>query len=540
MSSKMTHLQMDAKPTPGSGIKLFGMVISAPPLSTADSALPLAYVTHQAEDVSSCVSRSGNVKEEVLVKSQQLSPAENSVFESGLDEMGSSSSSNTGSLTETPSAKSNTSHARDYFRRSKEDDFLHSAEKDGEEDLDMELLKKKMPKKLDNPLPCPRCDSLQTKFCYFNNYNVNQPRHFCKQCQRYWTAGGTLRNVPIGAGRRKHKQAIQMIDQGAVDDVIARENAADAAQQLLLHSFGKASSVQGLNSYPDTQFSLPVKSEKLDFIKDETISPIGRIHFDLFGSSPAYEKSCLSGGDEHIKLQISTERCRKFFDTPEDVLDCEKEGENLKTNSSCGQSIVVGPLLPLLSSQAINHTSRKISVAAGFFAASPPSDHASVSCLEAGQMQKAFSDCDEAFSDEKMLPAAELATGPRIRAQCESPRSGLSYSLPRTAATTLDNEGFNAAWGSAAAAMFTATFAATQTHYDSPKSTSLGKHPRDTQPEEAIWAPKCVKLQDPGVAAAHNLLLNSFSAGNKPVFIASGNIFKAFQPKIQGKDAACV
>ncbi|RZC93455.1 hypothetical protein C5167_007269 [Papaver somniferum] len=54
-------------------------------------------------------------------------------------------------------------------------------------------------------IPCPRCKSMETKFCYFNNYNVNQPRHFCKGCQRYWTAGGTLRNVPVGAGRRKAK-----------------------------------------------------------------------------------------------------------------------------------------------------------------------------------------------------------------------------------------------------------------------------------------------------------------------------------------------
>lgn len=61
-------------------------------------------------------------------------------------------------------------------------------------------------KKPDKILPCPRCNSLDTKFCYFNNYNVNQPRHFCKNCQRYWTAGGTMRNVPVGAGRRKNKQ----------------------------------------------------------------------------------------------------------------------------------------------------------------------------------------------------------------------------------------------------------------------------------------------------------------------------------------------
>ncbi|XP_074583543.1 uncharacterized protein LOC141839645 [Curcuma longa] len=52
-------------------------------------------------------------------------------------------------------------------------------------------------------LPCPRCKSRETKFCYFNNYNVNQPRHFCKACHRYWTAAGALRNVPVGAGRRR-------------------------------------------------------------------------------------------------------------------------------------------------------------------------------------------------------------------------------------------------------------------------------------------------------------------------------------------------
>ncbi|XP_009794806.1 dof zinc finger protein DOF1.5-like [Nicotiana tabacum] len=60
-------------------------------------------------------------------------------------------------------------------------------------------------KKPDKIIPCPRCKSMETKFCYFNNYNVNQPRHFCKGCQRYWTAGGALRNVPVGAGRRKAK-----------------------------------------------------------------------------------------------------------------------------------------------------------------------------------------------------------------------------------------------------------------------------------------------------------------------------------------------
>nr|GLL28915.1 dof zinc finger protein DOF1.5-like [Ipomoea trifida]GMD09122.1 dof zinc finger protein DOF1.5-like [Ipomoea batatas] len=68
-------------------------------------------------------------------------------------------------------------------------------------------------KRPDKVIPCPRCKSMETKFCYFNNYNVNQPRHFCKGCQRYWTAGGALRNVPVGAGRRKNKPPCRgMID----------------------------------------------------------------------------------------------------------------------------------------------------------------------------------------------------------------------------------------------------------------------------------------------------------------------------------------
>ncbi|KAK4799764.1 hypothetical protein SAY86_025129 [Trapa natans] len=56
-------------------------------------------------------------------------------------------------------------------------------------------------------LKCPRCESTNTKFCYYNNYNLLQPRHFCKSCRRYWTKGGVLRNVPVGGGCRKNKHS---------------------------------------------------------------------------------------------------------------------------------------------------------------------------------------------------------------------------------------------------------------------------------------------------------------------------------------------
>ncbi|MED6130636.1 hypothetical protein PIB30_002752 [Stylosanthes scabra] len=53
---------------------------------------------------------------------------------------------------------------------------------------------------------CPRCDSMNTKFCYYNNYSLSQPRYFCRACRRYWTHGGALRNVPVGGRSRKPKR----------------------------------------------------------------------------------------------------------------------------------------------------------------------------------------------------------------------------------------------------------------------------------------------------------------------------------------------
>ncbi|XP_039169130.1 dof zinc finger protein DOF1.4 isoform X2 [Eucalyptus grandis] len=67
------------------------------------------------------------------------------------------------------------------------------------------------------PLKCPRCDSSNTKFCYYNNYSLSQPRHFCKACKRYWTRGGTLRNVPVGGGCRKNKRVKRPASASATD-----------------------------------------------------------------------------------------------------------------------------------------------------------------------------------------------------------------------------------------------------------------------------------------------------------------------------------
>ncbi|KAJ6676673.1 DOF ZINC FINGER PROTEIN DOF1.4-RELATED [Salix viminalis] len=68
------------------------------------------------------------------------------------------------------------------------------------------LIERRLRPPLDQALKCPRCDSAHTKFCYYNNYSLSQPRYFCKTCRRYWTKGGTLRNIPVGGGCRKNKK----------------------------------------------------------------------------------------------------------------------------------------------------------------------------------------------------------------------------------------------------------------------------------------------------------------------------------------------
>ncbi|KAL2645341.1 hypothetical protein R1flu_012928 [Riccia fluitans] len=87
--------------------------------------------------------------------------------------------------------------------------LLHQDKKTQSNMFAQRALQERRLKPPDQIIACPRCQSLNTKFCYYNNYSLTQPRHFCKNCRRYWTAGGTLRNVPVGGGCRKNKRAKQ-------------------------------------------------------------------------------------------------------------------------------------------------------------------------------------------------------------------------------------------------------------------------------------------------------------------------------------------
>ncbi|XP_062226465.1 dof zinc finger protein 1-like [Phragmites australis] len=77
-------------------------------------------------------------------------------------------------------------------------------------------------------LNCPRCNSTNTKFCYYNNYSLQQPRYFCKTCRRYWTEGGSLRNVPVGGGSRKNKRSSSSASASASASVTSSSMASTA------------------------------------------------------------------------------------------------------------------------------------------------------------------------------------------------------------------------------------------------------------------------------------------------------------------------
>ncbi|KAL8056098.1 hypothetical protein ABFX02_04G097800 [Erythranthe guttata] len=80
---------------------------------------------------------------------------------------------------------------------------------------------------------CPRCDSADTKFCYYNNYNLSQPRYLCKSCKRYWTKGGALRNIPVGGGGGgSRKTAAKRTSSSAAASASAAKRPASAAASV--------------------------------------------------------------------------------------------------------------------------------------------------------------------------------------------------------------------------------------------------------------------------------------------------------------------
>ncbi|KAJ7982473.1 Dof protein [Quillaja saponaria] len=132
---------------------------------------------------------------------------------------------------------------------------------------------------------------LETKFCYFNNYNVKQPRHFCKICHRYWTAGGTIRNVPVGAGKRKNKHSSSQYCQVAVSPNVVSVTQADtinSSSKLHLSYAGHPTSsrpVEGIEEAPKFRENAPL-CESLETM------------LNLKGQKKAVEVGAAADGDD--------------------------------------------------------------------------------------------------------------------------------------------------------------------------------------------------------------------------------------------------
>ncbi|XP_074317675.1 dof zinc finger protein DOF1.8-like [Silene latifolia] len=103
-------------------------------------------------------------------------------------------------------------------------------------------LERKVRPKQDEGANCPRCNSSNTKFCYYNNYSLTQPRYFCKACKRYWTAGGSLRNIPVGGASRKNKRS---------SSSCFTSSSPPSSKRISSHDLVAAAQTQYLNSNPN-------------------------------------------------------------------------------------------------------------------------------------------------------------------------------------------------------------------------------------------------------------------------------------------------
>ncbi|KAK4567925.1 hypothetical protein RGQ29_003626 [Quercus rubra] len=138
-------------------------------------------------------------------------------------------------------------------------------------------------------LKCPRCDSLNTKFCYYNNYNLSQPRHFCKSCRRYWTKGGVLRNVPVGGGCRKAKRSKP------------KPNSSDASTPQPQRREPKSNSHSSSESSSLTA-TTNTATEAVSAVTDPSLNSASNLlnvqDSKLFVSSSSYEQGLLEQGSD--------------------------------------------------------------------------------------------------------------------------------------------------------------------------------------------------------------------------------------------------
>uniref|UniRef100_A0A0C9RVF4 TSA: Wollemia nobilis Ref_Wollemi_Transcript_11015_2487 transcribed RNA sequence n=1 Tax=Wollemia nobilis TaxID=56998 RepID=A0A0C9RVF4_9CONI len=365
-----------------------------------------------------------------------------------------------------------------------DDDNSNSEGKNGE---------KPVLKKPDKLLPCPRCESMDTKFCYYNNYNVNQPRHFCKNCQRYWTAGGTLRNVPVGAGRRKNKHSAAA--------------AAASSHYRQIRSASETAAVAALGVRTDDPdgvmipCALPapcVRPLKLGG------SRIQVLPLDILDSgSVAAAASTVGSGSVSASTVLNfgpDGRSNKIITGDGEQMDWQQQQQHNRDEISCGSSVTG-------DRDAIGHMN-------------PPSQPHG-----------------DALKWPNGVAGAPFFAGPWSYAwNFAAPGPWAPMSWPVVSRSQFGGWAtapwIAAPWAAAATTTYNSAEPAPASDCGSP---TLGKRaqcePEGKTPNGCLWVPKTLRIDDPGEAAKSSIW-TTLGVGNKPESpISGGGMFKAFQPK---------
>ncbi|CAM6034429.1 unnamed protein product [Sphagnum compactum] len=416
-------------------------------------------------------------------------------------------------------------------------------------------------KKPDKLAPCPRCESVDTKFCYYNNYNVNQPRHFCKNCQRYWTAGGTLRNVPVGAGRRKNKHVGLQARHVAVADgsvvSMVRPDSRETAQQLLPSPGSRVSTVnhpQIPGHSPTLPDSCSGGSNITSFCQDSRPSEGGEI--SLMGGFPAsgkvHQKPAVdgsqNGGTGHTTEQPSDVDKKQVVNNCASSLS-ESVSTATKEAASTGGSMLVyhpnlqpdvGGLYPKLPGQdAGDLPAGGTGGPFGFYNGAWPYGfnvgwNGAVPAVSPGVV-----------GSGQVLPGNGLATWSPPPNGVWTGAGVIPWASPIPGMPGLPwivPPGWGGGWTVpmpwAAAAAQAATSTANGSVLPSTTMPVLGKHSRE-RPEGrrvdgALWAPKTLRIDDPK-DAARSSVWNALGMPNPPESVLSGSKFKAFQLKAETK-----
>ncbi|XP_031504397.1 cyclic dof factor 2-like [Nymphaea colorata] len=371
-------------------------------------------------------------------------------------------------------------------------------------------------KKPDKVLPCPRCNSLDTKFCYYNNYNVNQPRHFCKNCQRYWTAGGTMRNVPIGAGRRKNKHSAShyrhvMLSEGMAT---ARVDTAAATHPQVI-SCGLSPPARALKSNGTV---LKFGSEAPLCESMTTVLNLGEPAMTAKRNVEVHSAACGENVEE-LSCGSVTAPTSKANELQESMLNMEQGGNS----SDCKRPT---PLIQCFAGASWPYPWNP-----GWNAIAPVQSAHCTSKLYCGPENSSPSSIQWRPPPIVAAPAfcAPAVPFPFVPASywgCMPGWAGGAWSMP---------------WMGSALCLSTTSSTSNSSCSES-SSPTLGKHSRDRnlqtedKPERCLWVPKTLRIDDPDEAAKSSIWATLGIKHECGEGATKGGLVKAFQLKTETKE----